>query len=74
MVVFPKQICKRFLPDEGESRLVDHRDRRSPTTELKNLKVTFVVMKKILESQSCEAKLQQNVSERHRKFTNVSER
>ena len=20
MVVFPKQICKRFLPDEGESR------------------------------------------------------
>ena len=40
------------------SSLVDHRDRRSPTTELKNLKVMFVVMKKILESQSCKAKLQ----------------
>ena len=49
------------------SSLVDHhdRDRRSPTTELKNLKVMFVVMKKILESQSCKAKLQQNFSERH---------
>ena len=43
------------------SSLVDYRDWRSPTTELKNLKVMFVVMKKFLRVSPAK----RNFSERH---------
>ena len=55
------------------SSLVDHHDRyrRSSTTELKNLKGMFVVMKKILEIQSCyetASKLQRKAWKIHEHF------
>ena len=53
------------------SSLVDHHDRRSSTTELKNLKAMFVVMIKILVIQSCyetAAKLQRKAWKIHEHF------